>query len=90
MSTSRYYLIDDYGTSAGPPGGGTGMASGEQLSPEFTANNDTDAGTIAHIFATTFQRPVRLVKKGTAPPYTLYVGQGANTALTVVPSGAGE
>ena len=86
--TNVYFLEDDSGTSAGPVGGGTGAASGAQLSPEFVAPSATAALQVAYIFASAFQRPVRLVPKyGGTPPWTLVVGLGANTALTSVPSG---
>jgi hypothetical protein len=88
--TNVFYLIDDTGTSAGPAGGNTGGASGMQISPEFTAPTTAAATQVAFLFASTFQRPVRLVQKwGGTPPWTLIVGQVANVALTVVPSGTG-
>jgi hypothetical protein len=88
--TNVYYLIDDYGTTAGPPGGQTGGASGNMISPEFTAPSLGVATTVAFIFSTAFQRPVRLVTKyGGTPPWTLVTGQAATVALTGVPSGVG-
>lgn len=89
--TNVFYLIDDSGTSAGPAGGNTGGTSGMQISPEFTAPSTAAATQIGFLFASTFQRPVRLVQKygSTGGPWTLITGQVANVALTVVPSGVG-
>ena len=78
------------GTSAGPSGGTTGGASGAQLSPDFVAPTITNAVQVAYLFASIFQRPVRLVTKygsGATPPWTLITGIGANSTLTTVPSG---
>lgn len=87
--SSNYYVTDDYGGSAGPVGGQSGGFSGEQLSPQFSAATIGQAVTVAYLFSSIFQRPVRLVPVGSPPPYTLVVGIGANTALTGVPSGTG-
>ena len=89
--TNVYYLIDDFGTSAGPTTGGpTGGTSGNMISPEFTAPSLAAATTVAYLFASTFQRPVRLVQKyGGSPPWTLVNGIGPNNDLTATPSGIG-
>lgn len=86
---NAYYLQDDYANTAAS-GGGTGGASGAQLSPEFTAPTIAAAVQVAYLFATVFQRPVRLVQKYggiSAMPWTLVTGGAANIALTSVPSG---
>jgi hypothetical protein len=91
---SVYFCEDDTAPTANASAGGlTAAASGAQISPEFTAPSATAAITVAHIFATVFQRPVRLVQKyspgaGT-PPWTLVQGATANVAITSVPSGVG-
>ena len=88
--TNVYFLEDDPGVSAGPPGGFSGATSGQQLSPEFTAPSLAAATTVAYLFASAFQRPVRLVTKyGGTPPWTLVTGAPANVTLTSVPSGIG-
>lgn len=89
MASANYYLIDDYGNAAGPSGGQAGGASGDQISPQFSTDTIAHAMTIAYLFSSVFQRPVRLVPVGGAPPYTLVVGIGATNALTAVPSGVG-
>jgi hypothetical protein len=87
--TNVYYLQDDT-SDASTSGGGTGGASGAQLSPDFTAPTLAAATQVAYLFASAFQRPVRLVTKyGSAPPWTLVIGALANIALTSVPSGVG-
>jgi hypothetical protein len=94
--TNVYFLEDDPGLSTGVAGQNqalSGSGTGAQLSPEFTAPSAAAALTVAHIFATCFQRPVRLVTKyapasGT-PPWTLVLGAVANVAITSVPSGVG-
>lgn len=84
-----YRCIDDYGTSAGPTGGQSGATSGQPLCPDFTAPTLAAAAQFAYLLSSILQRPVRLVPVGSAPPYTLITGVGANTALTSVPSGIG-
>lgn len=89
--TNVYYLQDDTGNTT-TSGGGTGGASGQQLSPEFTAPTVAAAMQVAYLFASVFQRPVRLaIKYGGigAMPWTLVTGASANVALTSVPSGVG-
>ena len=81
-----YFLIDDYANTTSS-GGGTGSASGAQISPEFVAPSLTAAVQVAHLFASVFQRPVRLVSKFGQPPWTLVTGVPAALALTQVPSG---
>jgi hypothetical protein len=85
-----YQLYDDSGTTAGPTASGpTGGTSGYLLQ-EFTAPSLTAATTVAYLYSSLFQRPVRLANKYvSAPPWTLVVGAGPNTVLTVVPSGIG-
>jgi hypothetical protein len=88
---NSYFLIDDYGAGT-TSGGGTGAGSGAPISPEFTAPSIAAAVQVAYIFATAFQRPVRLVQKYggiSAMPWTLVTGGLANIALTSVPSGIG-
>jgi|SRR5580693_785337 hypothetical protein len=89
--TNVYYLIDDYGTSAGPAGGQSGGTSGNPVSPDFTAATIGGAMQVAFLWASTFQRPCRLVVKygGIGQVPTLIQGQAANTALTNAPSGIG-
>ena len=85
-----YYCIDDSGLTSGSPAANTGAGSGQPLTGEWTAPSGTAAVTMAHIFASVMQRPVRVVQKyGGTPPWTLVVGAPANVALTSVPSGAG-
>ena len=84
-----YRVIDDYGVTAGPSGGLTGATSGQPLSPDFTAPTLAAAAQLAYLISSVFQRPVRLVPISQNPPYTLITGIGANSALTVVPSGIG-
>lgn len=86
---NQYYLIDDYGQAAGPTGTPGASASGEQLTPTFTAPTIAAAQVAAFIMATAMQRPVRLVAMGGSPPWTLVTPQAANVALTSVPSGIG-
>lgn len=75
---ARYYLIDDYGT---------GGSSGEQLSPDFQAATPADAATIAQGFATMFNRPVRLVQAGGAPPWTpLYSPSTCRVLPSAIPA----
>lgn len=86
-----YYCIDDYApglnaTSVLGPGAG---GSGQPATPEFTAPNATAALQVAYIISSALQRPLRLVPKSGAPPYTLVVGIGPATGLTAVPSGIG-
>jgi hypothetical protein len=84
---NQYYVQDDYGQAAGQVGTPGGGASGEQLSPIFTAASIANAMTAAYLFCTTLQRPGRLVAMGGAPPWTLITPGPANIALTAVPSG---
>lgn len=87
--TNVYVIFDDYGTSAGPPGGTTGGASGA-LMIEFVAGSVANAAQVAHIVSSGLQRPVRWgVKYGASagPPFTLMAGVGAATAITSCPSG---
>lgn len=91
--TNVYFCEDDTGATANTLATSalTAGGSGAQLSPEFTAPSAAAAIQVAHLFASVFQRPVRLVNKyspasGT-PPWTLVQGAAANVALTVVPSG---
>jgi len=92
--TNVWFVEDDAAATANTAAGGlTAGGSGAQISPEFTAPSAAAAVTVAHIFASLFQRPVRLVNKyaptaGT-PPWTLVQGATANVALTSVPSGVG-
>jgi len=62
-----YYIEDD--TTSAQGGGG----SGAQISGDFTAQSAWQAAALAQVFATLFQRAVRLVPKASAPPYTQYV-----------------
>lgn len=88
--TNVYFLADTPGTQAGPAGGQTGSASFNPISPDFTAPTIAAAAQVAYIFSSAFQRPVYLVTKfAAAATYTLVTGLGANTALTLVPSGIG-
>jgi hypothetical protein len=88
--TNVYYLTDDTGVSAGPAGGQTGGGSGQPLSGEFTAPSIAAAVQVGYLFASVFQRPVRLVQKyGGSLPWTLITGAPANIALTNTPSGVG-
>lgn len=90
-----YYCTDDTGFSAGTASqqANPGSGSGFPLTPEFTAPSAAAAVTVAHIFASVMQRPLRLVTKYNAPvgqpPWTLVFGATANVALTSVPSGVG-
>lgn len=86
---NTYYLIDDYGQAAGQTGTPGAAASGEQLTPSFTAPNIGAAQTVAYLIGTVMQRPVRLVAMGGSPPWTLVSPGPANIALTAVPSGIG-
>jgi len=86
VPTNVFFLLDDYANTTG------GGASGQQISPEFTAATLANATTVACIIATALQRPVRLVQKfgsGNAPPYTLVAAGLANVANTSTPSGVG-
>ncbi len=75
-----YYLIDDSANSAG---GATGGTSGQPVSAEFTTTTLLDAQVIAQQFSQMFNRPVRLVQKSGAPPWTpLY----SPTTCRVLPS----
>jgi hypothetical protein len=87
--SAKFLLLDDYGTTAGQAGSPGAAASGEVLFGPFVANNVADAVTVAFLFASIAQRPVRVAPVGSAPPYTLVTGQVAATALTSVPSGVG-
>jgi hypothetical protein len=85
--TNVFYLIDDYNTAAG-----TGMGSGQPLSPDFVATSVANATQVGYLFATIMQQGVRLVNKfnnmTTSGFQSTAIGPGpANTALTVVPSG---
>ena len=83
MAASVYYLIDDYTASAGGAGGG---GSGTMISPEFTSTTLLDAQVIAQQFAQVFNRPVRLVQKGGAPPWTpLYTPSTCRVLPSPVP-----
>jgi hypothetical protein len=92
MSTlaNCYTILDDSGFSTGAagmsPGGGTGAPL---LSPigQFQCTSLATAATVAYLFSSIFQRPVRLCPIGSAPPYTLIIGAAATVALTAVPSG---
>lgn len=76
----RYYLIDDYAT------GGTGGASGEQISPDFQAGSLADAQTVAQQFSTIFNRSCRLVQVGGSPPWTpLYTPSSCRVLPSAVP-----
>lgn len=78
-----YYLIDDYGPTAGGVGAG---GSGNQVSPEFTASTLTDAQCQAQNFSTMFNRPVRLVQKSGAPPWTpLYTPSTCRVLPSAIP-----
>jgi len=88
--TNVYYLIDDYGTTAGQTGAATGGTSGNPVTAEFTATSIANAVQMAHIISSGLQRPVRLVNKyGGSPPWTLVTGVAATLAITSCPSGAG-
>ncbi len=92
--TNVYFCEDDTAATANTAAGGlTAGGSGAQISPEFTAPSAAAAITVAHIFASVFQRPVRVVQKyapgAGLPPWTLVQGATANVALTSVPSGVG-
>jgi hypothetical protein len=50
-----YRLIDDTGTSAGPPGGMTGGGSGQPVMADFTATSLANAGQIAYIISSVLQ-----------------------------------
>lgn len=85
-----YYCIDDYAAGTNPttpftPGSG---GSGQPVTPEFVAPTAAIALTMAYLFASLLQRPLRLVPKysGT-PPYTLVLGAVPGIGLTLVPSG---
>jgi hypothetical protein len=90
MSVTQVYYLEDDTANTGGAGG-----SGEQLSPDFSVfaatsgAADTAAAQVAYIFATCFQRPVRLVSKTGAAPYTKVTGVAATVGLTSVPSGIG-
>lgn len=91
--TNVYFIEDDTAATANTLAATalTAGGSGAQLSPEFVAPSASAAITVAHIFASLFQRPVRIITKyapgaGT-PPWTLVQGAAANVALTSVPSG---
>lgn len=93
--TNVYFCEDDTAATANTLATGalTAGGSGAQIGPEFTAPSATNAIQVAHLLASIFQRPVRLVNKyspasGT-PPWTLVQGAAANVALTSVPSGVG-
>ena len=94
--TNVYYVIDDYGNTAGGGGGTVGGpegsgGTGEAISPEFTAPSGAAAIQVAHIILSAMQRgPGRVVQKlGGSPPWTLVQCAPANVALTSVPSGVG-
>jgi len=78
-----YFLMDDTTNANG------GGASADPISSEFTAPSLTAATTVAYIIASALQRPVRLVPKFGAPPYTLVQGALPTVGLTSVPSGVG-
>jgi hypothetical protein len=84
---NRYMLIDDYTSTSSY---GSGAASGQQLSPEFTAFSDADAQTVAGNFAILFGRTVRLVKLGGSPPWTpTFAPTGCLTPPSAVPPSIG-
>ena len=87
--TNVYFVIDDYGNTAGLGSQAGSGGTGAQISPEFTAPSGSAAITVAHLIASVLQRsPVRVVQKlGGAPPWTLVYGAQANVALTACPSG---
>lgn len=88
--TNIYFCIDDYGAGLNPITGTQGGGSSAQpVTPEFTAPTAAAALQVAYLISSALQRPVRLVPKFSAPPYTLVVGIGPNNALTSVPSGIG-
>lgn len=85
-----YFCIDDYTNSAGQAGTPGAGSSGQPLTDEFTAPSAAAAIQVAHLFASVYQRPLRIVNKFAGPtngPWTLVQGAPANVALTVVPSG---
>ena len=85
--TNVYIATDDPGTTAGPPGGSTGAASGA-LMFEFTAPSLASAAQAVHIMSSGLQRPLRWGPKyGGVAPLTLMVGVGAALAITQCPSG---
>lgn len=80
---ARYYIIDDYSSSAT---GATGTASGEQISPDFQAATLADAQTMAQMFANLFNRSVRLVQTTGTPPWTpLYTPSSCRVMPSAVP-----
>jgi hypothetical protein len=84
-----YYCIDDYAPGTNPntvlgPGAG---GSAQPVTPEFTAPTAANALQVAYIIASALQRPLRLVPRSSAPPYTLVIGIGPTVGLTQVPSG---
>ncbi len=87
--TNVYIVMDDYGTSSGPPGGQTGGGSGN-LVIEFTAPSLSAAGQVVHILSSGLQRPFRWGPKYPSTlPLTLMAGVGATVAITSAPSGIG-
>jgi hypothetical protein len=85
--TNIFYLIDDYA-------GTSGLGSGQPITPDFLATSVAAATQIGYLIATALQMSVRLVNKfnnGASTGFaSTLIGPGpANTALTVVPSGAG-
>jgi hypothetical protein len=85
-----YYCIDDFAAGTNPatpftPGSG---GSGLPVTPEFVALTAANALTMAYLFATLLQRPLRLVPKYSGqPPYTLVLAGLPGIGLTLVPSG---
>lgn len=87
---NRYQLLDSYDVGSGPPGVQGGGGSGQPISPVFTAPSAAAAQLVAFIFATCFQRPVRLANLGGTPPYTFTTsGQLPTVGITSCPSGIG-
>jgi hypothetical protein len=80
-----YYLIDDTQIQTSGVGG---SGSGQPVSPEFSAPSVGAAQAVAQQFATLFQCAVRLVVKGSAPPWTpSFIGSATSLALSNAPSG---
>ena len=88
--TNIFYIQDEYSAATG---GGSGLA----MSPDFVATSVANATTVAAIFATLFQTPVRLVNKFNNAAGAFGVNAGfattlvspgpANVANTSTPSG---
>ena len=87
--TNVFFITDDYGTANAAAGSQGGGGSHQRLGPNFTSPTVASATQTAFILATAYQRPVRLQQAFGGVLDTLVLPQGANTALTVAPSGTG-